>query len=297
MNHPDSSHFAVARDAAGEEICLPQSNVRPVASEPVAHHGASQPRLFLAWSGGHGLAQDPADWLAAVAGDATGEPDHGLWLLFGARSRPRGWLRPAAEKLGRAGARASSSAYESAKRAVDVAMASLLLMITAPLTLAALLLVRLDSPGPVFFRQKRIGRNRAPFLLWKIRSMYADAPAYALSPRSDSDPRVTRVGRLLRRASIDELPQLINVLKGEMSLVGPRPEMPFIVEGYSPRELERLTVKPGITGLWQISPARGRPIHENVDYDLHYIRHRNLVLDAAILLRTITVVIRGVGAV
>jgi lipopolysaccharide/colanic/teichoic acid biosynthesis glycosyltransferase len=101
----------------------------------------------------------------------------------------------------------------------------------------------------------------------------------------------------MRRLSIDELPQLINVLKGEMSLVGPRPEMPFIVARYRSVERERLVVRPGITGLWQISPARAFPIHENLEYDLHYIRNQNLLLDCAIILRTVTAVFRGVGAV
>jgi lipopolysaccharide/colanic/teichoic acid biosynthesis glycosyltransferase len=101
----------------------------------------------------------------------------------------------------------------------------------------------------------------------------------------------------MRRLSIDELPQLINVLKGDMSLVGPRPEMPFIVARYRSVERERLAVRPGITGLWQISPARAFPIHENLQYDLHYIRNQNLLLDCAIILRTVTAVIHGVGAV
>jgi lipopolysaccharide/colanic/teichoic acid biosynthesis glycosyltransferase len=302
MKPPDSSHFAIARDAAADEIGLPPPHIAPAAGEPAVHQDAEQPRLFLAWSenwsDGCETAPGRGDWLWGSAADEPDAPDHGLWLLFGAGPGRRGWLRLAAERLGRAGAHAtSSSTYEWAKRAVDVAVASLLLVLAAPLLLLAFLFVWLDSPGPVLFRQKRIGRNRAPFLMWKIRSMYASARRYAPSPSSDSDPRITRIGRILRRASIDELPQLINVLRGEMSLVGPRPEMPFIVENYSPRELGRLAVKPGITGLWQISPARGWPIHENVEYDLHYIRHRNLVLDGAILLRTIAVVIRGLGTV
>jgi lipopolysaccharide/colanic/teichoic acid biosynthesis glycosyltransferase len=127
--------------------------------------------------------------------------------------------------------------------------------------------------------------------------MRIDAPKYAPSPTSDRDCRLTRIGRLIRRISIDELPQLINVLKGEMSLVGPRPEMPFIVDRYTPLERGRLAVKPGITGLWQVSPARALPIHENLQYDLHYIFHQSLMLDGAILLRTLAAVIRGVGAV
>jgi lipopolysaccharide/colanic/teichoic acid biosynthesis glycosyltransferase len=127
--------------------------------------------------------------------------------------------------------------------------------------------------------------------------MRPDVPAYEASPRSVVDDRLTRIGRLIRRLSVDEMPQLINVLKGEMSLVGPRPEMPFIVAQYGLTECERLEAKPGITGLWQISPARAFPIHENLQYDMHYIRNQNFVLDCAIILRTLAAVIHGVGAV
>ena len=187
--------------------------------------------------------------------------------------------------------------YVAAKRFADVAGALVLLILLLPVLLLVAALVRLDSPGPAFFRHRRIGRDGCEFLLWKFRSMYVGAPEYAPSPTSDLDQRLTRVGRLIRRISIDELPQLINVLRGEMSLVGPRPEMPFIVDNYTSLERARLAVKPGITGLWQVSPARALPIHENLQYDLHYIHHQNLVLDGAILLRTIVAVIRGVGAV
>ena len=122
-------------------------------------------------------------------------------------------------------------------------------------------------------------------------------PKYEVSPTSVTDARLTRVGQWIRRMSIDELPQLINVLKGDMSLVGPRPEMPFIVVHYDRVASARLRVKPGITGLWQISPARAFPIHENLQYDFHYIRNQNVLLDCAIIARTITAVIHGVGAV
>jgi len=113
---------------------------------------------------------------------------------------------------------------------------------------------------------------------------------------SDTDPRLTNIGRALRRLSIDELPQLLNVIQGNMSLVGPRPEMPFIVAKYGPQERMRLSATPGITGLWQISPARAMPIHKNLQFDLFYIESRNIFLDIAILLRTITAVVRGIGA-
>jgi lipopolysaccharide/colanic/teichoic acid biosynthesis glycosyltransferase len=183
------------------------------------------------------------------------------------------------------------------KRAVDMAGAAVLLAVLAPVLALVALLIRLDSPGPAVFRQRRVGKDGVEFRLWKFRSMRRDAPEYARSPTSDTDARLTRAGRLIRRVSLDELPQLINVLRGEMSLVGPRPEMPFIVAGYTALERRRLAVKPGITGLWQISPARAYPIHEHLEYDLDYIRQQNLVLDGAILLRTVRAVWRGVGAV
>jgi len=183
------------------------------------------------------------------------------------------------------------------KRSCDVVGALLFLTILLPLGLMVAILIKLDSSGPVFFRHRRIGRDGKHFVLWKFRSMRTDVPQYGISPRSTADERLTRIGRLIRRLSIDELPQLINVLRGDMSLVGPRPEMPFIVDGYRPLERERLATKPGLTGLWQISPARAFPIHENLQYDLHYINNQNLLLDCAIVLRTIAAVVRGIGAV
>ncbi len=182
------------------------------------------------------------------------------------------------------------------KRVVDLLLAVPLLILALPVFLFAAVLIKIESRGPVFFRQQRIGIDGAPFFMGKFRSMCDDAPRYERSPTSDSDLRLTTVGRTLRRLSLDELPQLINVLKGEMSLVGPRPEMPFIVAQYGPYERRRLHSIPGITGLWQISPARAMPIHENVELDLFYIEQRNIFLDIAILLRTFTAVIRGIGA-
>ncbi len=182
------------------------------------------------------------------------------------------------------------------KRTIDIASSAILLILLSPVFVLTAILIKLGSKGPVFFRHVRIGKEGKRFLLWKFRSMRADAFPYARSPGCDSDSRLTRVGRVMRRLSIDELPQLINVLRGDMSLVGPRPEMPFLVEQYGPMERRRLRVKPGITGLWQISPARAEPIHENMEFDLFYIQHQNIFLDCAILLRTITAVIRGIGA-
>jgi exopolysaccharide biosynthesis polyprenyl glycosylphosphotransferase len=183
-----------------------------------------------------------------------------------------------------------------AKRLFDVVAGSALLVLLLPLFAIVAGLIKLDSDGPVFFRQERVGRNGSVFSILKFRSMYADSPMYERSPSSHADPRLTRVGRLLRRTSFDEAPQLLNVIRGEMSLVGPRPEMPFIVNTYGPVERGRLRAKPGITGLWQISAARAKPIHENVEYDLFYIEHQNFVLDCAILLSTVVAVVRGRGA-
>ena len=230
----------------------------------------------------------------------SAEPrDHGFWLLRGAFIRRGGWLRITSEILANQQTcrLADHPITSSIKRFCDFVLSLLLLVLLSPLFLLVAALVKLDSPGPAFFRQWRVGKDGEKFLIWKFRSMRADAPKYARSPISDLDRRLTRLGRLIRRVSVDELPQLINVLKGEMSLVGPRPEMPFIVEKYTPLQRRRLAVKPGITGLWQVSPARANPIHENLHYDLHYIHHQNLVLDGMILLRTIAAVVRGVGAV
>ena len=183
------------------------------------------------------------------------------------------------------------------KRSCDVIGSLLFMVMLFPLFVLVAILIKLDSPGPVFFRHRRVGKDGDHFVLWKFRSMRTDVPEYEVSPRSVADDRLTRIGRLIRRLSIDEMPQLINVLKGEMSLVGPRPEMPFIVASYRPTDCERLIARPGVTGLWQISPARAFPIHENLQYDLHYIRNQNFWLDCVIILRTITAVIQGVGAV
>ena len=184
--------------------------------------------------------------------------------------------------------------YDAAKRPFDLMASLVLIAITSPIWLAIAFLVRFGSPGPVLFRQKRVGRNGKLFDLYKFRTMYVDASQYDFSPKEAVDPRITRVGRFLRRTSFDELPQLLNVLKGEMSLVGPRPEMPFIVEKYNALHRQRLQVIPGITGLWQLSADRAFLIHENIQYDLYYIRHRSFFMDFAILLHTVVFAMRGV---
>jgi exopolysaccharide biosynthesis polyprenyl glycosylphosphotransferase len=185
-------------------------------------------------------------------------------------------------------------AYEITKRVFDFLSSIVLIALALPLGMIIAVLVWRDSSGPILFSQERIGRGGKPFHLYKFRSMYADAPKYALHPQAAEDPRITRVGRFLRRTSLDELPQLINVLRGEMSLVGPRPEMPFIAEQYNTHQRQRLDVIPGITGLWQLSADRAFLIHENIFYDLYYIRHRSFFMDVAILLHTIAFAMKGV---
>jgi exopolysaccharide biosynthesis polyprenyl glycosylphosphotransferase len=182
----------------------------------------------------------------------------------------------------------------AAKRAFDLAVSALLLVILAPLVfLPVAILLRIFSRGPVFFVQERVGRGGRLFKMCKFRSMHVTAPAYAAKPQTGNDPRVFPLGRVLRQTSLDEFPQLWNVLRGEMSLVGPRPEMPHIAETYNPVQRERLLVLPGMTGLWQVSKDRNLPIHEGVDYDLYYIYNQSLLLDLVILARTCIAMFRG----
>jgi exopolysaccharide biosynthesis polyprenyl glycosylphosphotransferase len=183
--------------------------------------------------------------------------------------------------------------YSLAKRMADVIGSSLLLVLLAPLFFLIALLIRLDSSGPSLFVQERVGRNGKLFKMYKFRSMHKGTPKYEPSPTTPSDPRITRIGRFLRRSSLDELPQLINVLLGDMSLVGPRPEMHFIVHAYTPEQRQRLQVTPGITGLWQLSADRAFPIHDNIQYDLYYIRNRGFFMDIAILIHTLFFAMRG----
>jgi lipopolysaccharide/colanic/teichoic acid biosynthesis glycosyltransferase len=187
-----------------------------------------------------------------------------------------------------------SYGYASFKRAFDFVVASLLLGIIAPLWGLISLLIRLDSPGPVLFEQLRVGEGGSLFKIFKFRTMKTNAPRYGYHPTDSEDPRLTKFGSWLRRTSLDELPQLLNVIKGEMSLVGPRPEMPFIVETYQRIHRQRLEVIPGITGLWQLSADRAFPIHENIQCDLYYIRNRNFFMDVAILLHTFLFAMRGI---
>jgi exopolysaccharide biosynthesis polyprenyl glycosylphosphotransferase len=184
--------------------------------------------------------------------------------------------------------------YELGKRVLDIGFAIFGLLFLAPVAATIAIVVRKTSPGAVLFRQQRVGKAGRLFPMYKFRTMYEDAPAYGYSPTEGEDKRITPVGRFLRRTSLDEIPQLINVLLGHMSLVGPRPEMPFIVEQYTDALRRRLALKPGLTGLWQISADRAFLIHQSPEYDAYYARHRSLFLDIAILLHTCLVAARGV---
>ena len=188
------------------------------------------------------------------------------------------------------------------KRVIDCLVSLMGLFLLGPFLAIVALIVKLGSPGPVFYKQTRIGRMGVPFSLWKVRSMHLGAEENGVQWAVQDDPRTTRIGRWLRRWRIDELPQLINVIKGEMSLVGPRPERPAFVNdlrGRIPYYDVRHTVRPGITGWAQIRFRYGASVedaHIKLQYDLYYIKNLSLALDCRILLRTIQVVLLGAGA-
>lgn len=183
-----------------------------------------------------------------------------------------------------------------AKRSMDIILAMVLGILSLPFAAVACLMIKLDSRGPALFKQTRMGRDGEHFEMYKFRTMYREAVPFERAPKDDQDPRITTVGRWLRRTSLDELPQIINVIRGEMSFVGPRPEMPFIGEQYHGWQRQRLSVKPGITGLWQIMGRKDLPLEENLEYDFFYIRNQSIFLDIAILIRTIPTVLMGKGA-
>jgi exopolysaccharide biosynthesis polyprenyl glycosylphosphotransferase len=188
------------------------------------------------------------------------------------------------------------------KRLLDLTAAAVGLLLAAPLMALVALAVRLDSPGPIFFRQERVGRGRRPFTLWKFRSMAEDAEAGGARWAVVGDSRVTRVGRLIRKTRLDELPQLWNVLVGDMSLVGPRPEREHFVRQLMEKSSfyeQRLVVRPGLTGWAQIKAPYASSFEESIEklkYDLYYIKNISLFLDVSILLSTARIVLLGRGA-
>jgi lipopolysaccharide/colanic/teichoic acid biosynthesis glycosyltransferase len=209
-----------------------------------------------------------------------------------------------------------SKASAAACRALDVAVSAVLLLVLLPIFLALAAAIRLDSPGRVLYRQRRVGRDQDPFTVNKFRTMHSGAGHEThrqyviglIAGQSDTDEgepnffkmanddRVTRVGHFLRKSSLDELPQLWNVLRGDMSLVGPRPPIPYEVEHYPPHWFDRFAVKPGMTGLWQVSGRSELTLEEMIALDIEYARSRSLWLNVKILARTVPVVLIGRGA-
>ncbi|MEA2407910.1 MAG: hypothetical protein QOE69_2029 [Thermoleophilaceae bacterium] len=181
-------------------------------------------------------------------------------------------------------------------RALDIVLGAAVLVVTAPLQALAAIAIRLESRGPVFYRQLRVGRDGEPFELWKLRTMVPGAESLGAGIYViEGDPRITRVGRLLRRFSLDELPNLLNVLKGDLALVGPRPTVQEQVDRYTDRQRRRLEVKPGITGWAQVNGRTSLPWPERIELDVWYVEHRSLRLDLRILARTARLLATGHG--
>lgn len=201
-----------------------------------------------------------------------------------------------------------SAAYIAAKRAVDVVVSATMLVLLAPLFLIMAVLIKLTDGGPIFFRQKRVGQHGVPFDFIKFRSMVVNAEdlkgellkhnkhGSSITFKMCRDPRVTWIGRILRKTSLDELPQLWNVLKGEMTLVGPRPAVVAEVQKYSPHERRRLKCTPGLTCIWQVSGRADLDFQQQVALDVRYIRERSIWLDLKLMLLTIPAVLSGKGA-
>jgi lipopolysaccharide/colanic/teichoic acid biosynthesis glycosyltransferase len=222
----------------------------------------------------------------------------------------RGWTaresEPPLRRAHRVGPGPERAGYELAKRILDIAGATLGLVVTLPVLLLAFIALKLETPGPGIFRQVRVGKGGKRFTLYKLRGMYVDARTlypelylYDLAPQEmDSwcfkprkDPRVTRVGRVIRALAIDELPNLINVLKGDMSLVGPRPEIPELVRYYTARDLEVLRVKPGVTSPAKVCGRDRLTFRENLELERAYVRNRSLWVDLKTIFQTIVVVV------
>ena len=222
-----------------------------------------------------------------------------------------GWHR-ARSQLKRAVFNAAVAGTLFIKRLVDIVASTMLLIGLAPVFAMVALLIRIDSPGPILFKQIRVGRWGRTFYMWKLRSMYTDAEerkaqleaeqaqqalhAQAQRFKMKKDPRITRVGRFIRKGSIDELPQLWNVLKGDMSLVGPRPPLPHEVAEYTLADRRRLEVIPGITCIWQVSGRSDIPFDQQVELDVDYIESQSLRMDLYLLLKTVPAVFMGKGA-
>ena len=185
---------------------------------------------------------------------------------------------------------------DALKRALDVVLASIGLVVGAPVIAVLALAIRLESPGHPFYTQTRVGKDGRSFMIYKLRTMVRGAEFTGAGLAiQEGDDRITRVGRFLRRYSLDELPNLVNVLRGEMSIVGPRPTLVHQVEQYTERQRGRLAVKPGLTGWAQVNGRASLPWSERIDLDLYYVEHRSLALDLRIIARTVEMVLKGEG--
>jgi exopolysaccharide biosynthesis polyprenyl glycosylphosphotransferase len=193
------------------------------------------------------------------------------------------------------------------KRAFDLSVAILFFPFILLMMGVIAIAIRLEGPGPILLRQQRVGENGRLFGMFKFRTMVPNAEKLRhlvehfneeghFIHKSSDDPRVTRVGRFLRKTSLDELPQVFNILRGEMSLVGPRPELPYLVEQYEPWQRTRFAVPQGLTGWWQVNGRSDKPMHLHTEDDLYYVQNYSLILDIQILLKTIDIVLRGRGA-
>jgi len=182
------------------------------------------------------------------------------------------------------------------RRAVDVVVSLAVFALASPVLALAVLAIRLETPGPAIYRQRRVGLHGREFDVLKLRTMVDGAERIGAGLAiAQGDPRITRVGALLRRTSLDELPNLVNVVRGEMSLIGPRPTLPWQVERYTARQRGRLAIRPGITGWAQVNGRAALPWSERIELDLYYIEHRSLRLDLEIVRRTVAMVLGGDG--
>ncbi len=209
--------------------------------------------------------------------------DKGSTASFGLQASPK------IRKTGTPVERLSSFYATHGKYLFDTIAAFFLIILFSPLMMLIAILIKCTSRGPIFFSHKRVGINNELFVIYKFRSLHMDTPSYSEKPGSTDDKRIAPFGKWLRKTSLDELPQLFNVLKGEMSLVGPRPEMPFLAEDYEDWENQRHLVRPGMTGLWQLSPRRQGTIREGIPVDLEYIETFSFWNDFKILIRTFKV--------
>jgi len=189
--------------------------------------------------------------------------------------------------------------YEFIKRIIDVILAFIGLIVASPIMAIISIAIKLESRGPVFYCQERVGKNGRVYTMYKLRSMYENAEENGAQCAEKDDPRVTKVGRFMRKTRIDELPQLFNILKGDMSIVGPRPERPIFTYQFNkeiPGFINRLKVKPGLTGWAQVNGGYDLTPAEKLEYDLYYIENRSIWLDIKIILKTVKIVLTGDGA-